>query len=279
MKRLPIPGFTPDESYAACVSSIRDVASRVRMRAIARDIERQGEFFAAHAKAGVTYAIPSLVHQRGEDPLVVGNVRKSELVNLYKRNMVGNDSGREIYEAILVSATNCPSCGDVGVTRTLDHYLPKANYPALSVCPYNLMPACRDCNTDKGNPVPKSAFEQLINPYFDEDCFFNERWVYAVVNWTSSCEISFHAYPPIHWGRLNRERAIHHFEFYKIADIYSRKAAEEVPVILDQRQTLSLDSESFKEHLFSVGNSSKLFPNHWRKALYLGLASDQRFCL
>jgi hypothetical protein len=249
------------------------------MEAVSSHIARQGEYFAAHARAGVTYAVTSISFLRGEDPLVIGDVKKSELVDLYSHNMVNNFSGREIYDAIMVSAVSCPICGDIGVARTLDHYLPKANFPALSVCPYNLIPACRDCNMDKGNPVPKSAFEQHIHPYFDDDCFFNETWIRAVVEWTPDCTISFHVSPPASWGRLDKERANHHFNFFKIADAYSRKAAEELPVLIDCGRRLLQDSLSFRQHLLTVGTSPSLFANHWRKILYLSLAENKKFCI
>lgn len=280
MRRLPLPSTDTAQAFTACVSTMRDYDCLRRMQGIADQVVRYGEFYEAHAEAGVTYAIQAPSHLPGSDPVFFGAVTKSELVDLYKEGMVKRQSGRAIYDAIMVSAQRCPSCGDIGSPKTLDHYLPKANYPWLSICPYNLVPACWDCNTEKGNPVPLSAFEQLIHPYYDESCFFDDVWVFANVVWTTSFELEFYPSPPPFWGRLNTKRAIHHFDYYGIASKYSLRAAEELPVLIDQRRRSlrNLHPLDFQQYLADVANSNRLFQNHWRRVMYRALADNLNFC-
>ncbi|WP_147465461.1 MULTISPECIES: HNH endonuclease [Pseudomonas syringae group] len=277
MRRIPFPTINTRQTFAACTSTMRDDDCLARMQDIADEVIRRGGFYDAHARAGVMYAIPE--HRPVSGPLVIGKVTKSELISLYDAGMVERRPGRAIYNAIIVSASFCPSCGNTGNPKTLDHYLPKANYPWLSICPYNLLPACRDCNTEKGNPVPKSAFQQLIHPYYDDDCFFDEIWVCAKIIWTSCFELRFYANPPEYWWPLDKERAIHHFSFYDISDKYSLLAAEELSIIIDLRKGVfrNVSPIEFQAYLNGVGCSVELFPNHWKGVMYRALARDVDF--
>ncbi|MFA7259323.1 MAG: hypothetical protein WC013_07365 [Aeromonas bestiarum] len=71
-----------------------------------------------------------------------------------------------------ISPTVCPMCGGFG-NGTLDHYLPKADYPEFSFFSKNLVPAC-NCNSLRGTAVKGTrASERAFHPYFDT--FLNQR--------------------------------------------------------------------------------------------------------
>ncbi|MFL9676075.1 HNH endonuclease [Pseudomonas marginalis] len=281
MKRLPPPAYAPEHAYTVCTSAIADDEKRDRMMASIGDIRESAIDFIGRAIAGSTFEIPPLVVRKNQDPEVVGGIRKSELVNLYEYYMVQRPLGREIYDSILMSAGDkCPICGGIGRPRSLDHYLPKANFPKLSVLPDNLIPACRDCNTDKGNPLFTHPHEQLIHPYYDQACFFDQAWIIATVSHIQPCVITFEAKPPETWRPEDQQRGINHFAFFDLAKRYSIMAAEEVSILVDQRRSLMKDLpvEGFRAYLASVGDSPILFPNHWRKVMYAALANDGWFC-
>lgn len=62
----------------------------------------------------------------------------------------------------------CPSCGESGKPGTLDHYLPKSEYPELSVVIANLTPMCAECQQSKSNDYADENGDKLfIHPYFD----------------------------------------------------------------------------------------------------------------
>lgn len=63
----------------------------------------------------------------------------------------------------------CPLCGSP-TTGSVDHLLPKAVYPELSIMRANLVPACVHCNSaSKGNKHRGAAApERFIHPYFDK---------------------------------------------------------------------------------------------------------------
>lgn len=61
----------------------------------------------------------------------------------------------------------CPVCGRDAL-GTLDHYLPKDEYPEFSFFSWNLVPACDRCNNNKGVKFKGvCAGERALQPYFD----------------------------------------------------------------------------------------------------------------
>lgn len=62
----------------------------------------------------------------------------------------------------------CPMCGSP-TTGTLDHYLPREQYPEFSVLPCNLVPACGLCNSGAKGKTYKGVAspERFLHPYFD----------------------------------------------------------------------------------------------------------------
>ncbi|EPJ1914418.1 HNH endonuclease [Vibrio cholerae] len=110
-----------------------------------------------------------------DDTQVVGNLTKRKLVNLYENNLRNKDKpARRLYDELLISSgERCPFCGDIGQTKNLDHFLPKAHFPEFSIMPLNLVPSCRDCNMgEKGQNYATIEEEQAIHPYIDKDIFF-----------------------------------------------------------------------------------------------------------
>lgn len=69
-------------------------------------------------------------------------------------------------------ALDLPCCAMCGSHHngTLDHFLPKQEYPEFSILPSNLVPACSLCNSgSKGGKIKGStAQERFLHPYFDK---------------------------------------------------------------------------------------------------------------
>ncbi|WEK03868.1 MAG: hypothetical protein P0Y65_16990 [Candidatus Devosia phytovorans] len=64
--------------------------------------------------------------------------------------------------------TMCPACGEPGRPNTLDHYLPKTQFPHFCVTPHNLFPMCDACQTEKGSKTGDAEHPRFfIHPYFD----------------------------------------------------------------------------------------------------------------
>jgi len=281
MRRMNIQDYEPDFSFRQCVSAINKVPDRDRMLNEIEFFKAAALSYQEHARAGSVCTIPPLRAARGEDPFVVGDIKKSELINLYEYYMLKREPGRSLYDAIKVSAHDvCPLCGLSTEIKTLDHYLPKSHYPQLSVLPYNLVPACRDCNTDKGNPIITDPAQQHIHPYYDHACFHEDMWIRAEVTHEVPCASEYKVCTPDEWLEVNKKRASNHFEFFNIARRYLVRAAEELGTLVDQRRGFmkNVSPEVFREQLRSVAQSQSLPANHWRKVMYTALADDEWFC-
>lgn len=60
----------------------------------------------------------------------------------------------------------CPMCGSLA-SSTVDHYLPKDDFPEYSIFSLNLVPAC-NCNIARNNTfIGTVAGERPLHPYFD----------------------------------------------------------------------------------------------------------------
>ena len=280
MKKLLLPNISGHESYDTCVSGVEAGDLKNRFVACHDTIDEQTNEYINHANAGTLSSLAPLICRRNEDPIVIGNVLKSELVKLYDYYMVQKQPARDIYDAILVAANDkCPFCGGIGRPKSLDHYLPKANYPLFSVFPHNLVPACRDCNTAKSNSLATNANEQVLHPYFDNDFYFSVQWIFARVVQTEPCSLEFYVIPPDTWQDISKDRVRQHFNDFDLAKRYSIQTAEELSTVIDQRKEFmrELTPERFREYLRSVVNSTALFANHWKRVMYQALANDAWF--
>ena len=61
----------------------------------------------------------------------------------------------------------CPMCGS-SHAGTLDHILPKEDFPEWAVFSWNLVPAC-ECNINRGRTLVgnRANNERILHPYFD----------------------------------------------------------------------------------------------------------------
>jgi len=78
----------------------------------------------------------------------------------------------------------CPMCGGFHPT-TIDHYLPKTNFPLWSIFSKNLIPAC-NCNINRGEAIKglKKSQARILHPYFDD--FLCDRLVTLKITHTKN---------------------------------------------------------------------------------------------
>ena len=95
--------------------------------------------------------------------------RKKSLIGLYspKSHKLPYEQLEKIrkHNGLLV----CPTCGEAGRPRTLDHYLPKDSFPEFSITLLNLTPMCDWCQGEKWEEyVTPEGSKNYIHPYFDD---------------------------------------------------------------------------------------------------------------
>jgi len=187
-------------------------------------------------------------------------------------------AARSFYDALRSQTANskCPLCG-VGLVAALDHHLPKARYPYLAVCPYNLIPACQHCNTAKGMKYPANAYEQTIHPYYDD--FSQEQWIIGAIASPSPDVLNFSVLAPPHWSTVRQAKAHRHFSVMKLGLVYSSNANDDLTSL---KKSLAM----IYEHKGPTGVWDYLrfeemrraeTPNSWDHILYQTLANDGWF--
>lgn len=280
MKKLTLPQVDFTTALAEAISGIGDEPTRLRFTAELADPDMIETNYADCARATALFTLPRLI--TNDDELVHGTLRKSDLTKLYTQYFVPKGKpARHLYDAIKVTSNGkCPLCGGVGHVRTLDHYLPKANFPLYAVMPTNLVPCCRDCNSEKLNAFSQVRENQTLHPYFDHDRFFANKWIYARVVPSMPPVLEYFVMPPEEWHDDDKSRVHAHFADYRLAEKFSVEAAADLPETIQTRQTtMAANSpEDFSRYLAEKGQTATLPINNWRRAMFTALAADEWFC-
>ncbi len=274
------PPYDAIATFDSCVDAVADIALRAHYSANRASIEQANVNFAAASQIANWIGLPRAQHGKPH-VLIAGTLSKLQLMNLYTDYMVKTTGpSRDIYDNLLTAAGGlCPLCGGLGQARTLDHYLPKAIFPAYSVHPRNLVPCCRDCNTGRNASFGVGFHEQTLHPYFDQTRFFEERWVTASVQWCNPILVQFECAPPDHWPIADKGRVRSHFNSHKLASRFSIQAGAEVSKVVQTRakSLRSLTPDSFKDFLLDNANSPDFVLNGWSRTTYAALADSDWF--
>ncbi|WP_261641538.1 HNH endonuclease [Erwinia mallotivora] len=282
MIRLNFPQLDCAKSYSLCVESIsvKKNAYKIKMAYIEADINVKWREF---ERALITKRIHliNFCPIGRKQQLIIGNVTKLELMDFYTKHMCikNKSNARKLYDMLCSSAENeiCPLCGINGVA-TLDHYLPKARYPALSVNPKNLIPACENCNKGKSADLFLSESKRTLYPYHDEDKFYTTDWIFSEVIIMETLVFRFYTQPPMNWSQIERERVANHFEGFNLSKKYTINSAQFISsIVYTIRDLLSKGSyKEVREHFQSLANSSQV--NSTLRAMYSAIASNTSVC-
>lgn len=281
MMRLTEPQYSFEQSLIECIAGITGNAALREKVTISRPnlIEGAAHYLAA-AAAGKLYAIAPINAAQGQDPRVVNDLTKSELIKIYDQYFVPPEKpARKIYNELLNSAKEkCPFCGGIGTPRNLDHFLPKAHFPQFSFAPQNLVPACRDCNMNgKMEAYATTPEAQFIHPYSDSSIFFQEQWIFAKYH-VQAHDVPGHfeyaVLPPGGWNEIDKRRVKKHFLDFDLGKRYSIKAAELLGTILQQisrLQNSGMGNETISAVLIQPGIEKAPFINHWQTGMFQSL--------
>ncbi len=282
MIRLSEPQYSFDKTLDECMSGVTgNNALRQKLMDSKHALAVVEDQYLS-AAGGQLYNIPPINADKFEnaDPDVINTLKKSDLVKLYDQYFVPEQKpARKIYDALLNAAKEkCPFCGGIGTPRNLDHFLPKAHFPQFSVLPYNLVPACRDCNMEgKSHAFATNSEDQIIQPYADNDRFFLEQWVFATYhagNYEDPGEFEYYTLPPEYWTEVDKQRVRKHFRDFNLARRNATKAAEQLGTVLQQIKNMrqaGIDRRDIQSVLLQPGIDVVPFVNHWQKGMYQAL--------
>lgn len=269
MRKIEKPSISPIRAYVACYSSFSDPVKQNKFKSIACFINAQSIQYDTNANSTNLYSFST--HVTVHDSIV-----KSDMKILYENNMVKNKRGRRIYDKLLSLPllNRCPLCG-IGTVTTLDHYLPKAEFPTFAVLPYNLVACCKDCNTGKLASYATTQNKQTLHPYYDD--FTTEKWLFAEV--LQPLAIQFYVDPPLAWNPVDKDRVRAHFDNYKLNERFSIQAANVLADLREEFILFNSTSSDVQQELQRKARSyESRYKNSWETAMYQALSQDQWYC-
>lgn len=272
MRKLNSPMHSLTAIVALCANSIRDKELAGRLQGAVASLSAAEANYRALGQTSDLYRIAPTA-------TVDGRVSLAEMENLYTKTFMRKGGPiRAIYDAIRAGAPGgiCPLCNQRPVS-TLDHHLAKSEHATLAITPINLVPACKDCNTDSSVRTPDTKGKQTLHPYFDS--VDDEIWLTAHVMEGSPPTLVFAPMPPAHWAPDLQAMVNSHFDVFGLAELYSVHAASELINIYFDIVSNPLPTPELQAHLREqASNRRRVVRNSWQAALYLALAQSDWFC-
>jgi len=266
MWSVPRPELSVRAVYQSCIRNAHP-KTKTRLAGLEDSVTDAARRFEEAAVAAALHTLADLKDQPTD------GTTRTELTKNYTQRMVRRGTaGRAHYDQIKASAPlgRCPLCGH-RLVETIDHQLPKQSYPLLAVVPTNLVPACRSCNTIKGEIVPVSAAEQTLHPYFDD--LGDQQWLHARVHEVAPAVVQFLVDPPTQWDQVLADRVRRHFRIFQLAELYGAQAAEETAAL--RYYLRGKDASVLSAHLQETADSwFHVDRNHWKAAMYQALAKS-----
>lgn len=281
MIRVHFPALNLADAFATCLSSVGDkeIIYRERLRRVSHLVTFEWILFSERKKP-MQFHLFTPCPSNKDTYKIAGEATKGDFKLLYSRYMVkGRKESRAIYDKLrLASHGKCPLCG-INQATTLDHYLPKAHYPILSVYPWNLVPACKDCNIGKSDPVYKSIAELPLYPYGDDIKFYKVDWIKASIRKKDGVlDFDFFPNPPDKWLQVEKNRVVKHFDCYDLKSKYKLNASLSVSATVSTiRMLLEMGDEKIvKKFYTNLHNNER--PNTTLRAMYKAIAEDDDIC-
>ena len=262
----PIPEVKPEDIFKCCVESYTDPGKKKRLLACQHLVEVDS----------VSYQelVPSQI-DRFTISKLPENVSSSEMKKVYDEKFAKAETvGRTYYDAVMAQVERgiCPICG-VRLVSTLDHYLPKAKVPTLSVTPSNLIPACRDCNMDKTTDMILTPYATPVHLYYDR--LPEGTWLHVHIG--DNLEITYYVSCPESWDKSLRGRVEGHLDIYHLHGLYSAHAATEIE---DKKRmwkkliSLGMEQDVLDDICEMRSSAEANDLNSWKSALYRGLEKE-----
>lgn len=182
-----------------------------------------------------------------------------------------------------ISVARCPFCG-ISESSTLDHYLPKEQYPEYSVFPNNLVPSCWVCNTLKRDLIldEGTSVRMFLHPCYDLIPSIEFLTVRTRME-ADALILSYRLTRPAGMAQRSFQHLRSHFRALNLADRYRRMGLEHLGgqyPALRRAYGLGEDAQRVAEKLIEGAQDFEEVsgPNYWLAKLYRALASNIGFC-
>jgi hypothetical protein len=131
----------------------------------------------------------------------------------------------------------CAYCG-INSPSTADHYLPIEAFPEFAVCHNNLLPACGECNSWKGDRWLDTGGRRCVLHFYYDAIPLHEEWLDATVDLVGGVPTArFVLERPSTMQPLVYAAIDSHYKTLHLLDRYAERAGEvfsEMPMDLDR---------------------------------------------
>jgi hypothetical protein len=173
----------------------------------------------------------------------------------------------------------CPYCGSPFAPDTLDHFIPKDEWPEFSIHPNNLVPQCDECAPIKGSDYycATNNYAFFIHPVYS-DIISRVRFEIEVIFQAGDSAAEFK--PKFFAGELSAEetvRAKNHLKKLRVRDritVYCNSEISRLKNLLTENtfDILVAIEQRIREHEHE-GSRAK----NWKTALYKGMKENKSF--
>jgi len=271
MHYLETPTHTVKDVIELCDGHIADLKHNSCLLMASDALECLEREYIAAGDAGSLHTPPATTGDADTDKL---------LPWVYTQKMAKTGgSARVIYDKIKMQARDgaCAYCEQSSAT-TLDHFLSKMKSPCFAITPINLIPACKDCNTNKLESRYSSQDELIIHPYYDN--VENMPWLYAQFP-SNVPKLEYYVDAHTAFSPQLAQKIINTFNELKLSASYSCLAAQ---AFADMRLRLvrlhqKKGTAGVQEYLLEEFESSEAASrNSWKTAMFRALHQSDWFC-
>ncbi|SEP85717.1 hypothetical protein SAMN05216548_101654 [Faunimonas pinastri] len=182
-----------------------------------------------------------------------------------------------------IAVARCPFCG-ISESSTLDHYLPKEQYPEFSVFSLNLVPCCSPCNTRKRDKIldDETNVRLFVHPHFDQ--IPTTLFLAANIDLLADAIVlGFRVMRPAGMALATFRHLCSHFRLLDLADRYRRMGLEHLGGqyrALKRAYGLGEDAARVASELTLSAEDyeDRYGENYWLAVLYRVLAAHDEFC-
>jgi 5-methylcytosine-specific restriction endonuclease McrA len=268
MRHLAVPFVDAEAAYLR-ISGVRlPIERRARLLDARNRVFDAYAAYVASATDVTQLAVADTSPATADDLITNYDHRTAGCASLRSVVLGGNTGGK------------CVFC-DRATATTLDHYLPKSDYPEFSVYPPNLLPCCADCNLRKLATYRDGA-AVFLHCYFD--VIPDVQFVFADVTVRPEGVVfAYRVEPPNELGHL-ADRIGEHFDRLALAVTYGLEAVHETAERTYELRRIyeATDGDALEISAYLAREADSVSvakgPNHWRAVALYSLSESHDFC-
>lgn len=173
----------------------------------------------------------------------------------------------------------CPSCGYPFAPDTLDHFVPKDEWPEFSIFPNNLVPQCRGCA-----PIKSSKYfcninntAKFIHPIYSD--ILSKIGFKVIVEFNGiepNFKISYTFEDPSPLSDADLERIKRHLDLLKVTSRFRGYCLREYRSWKNKIKYQKFDIEKVFLSFISTNSNSPDFHKNWSSAFYKGILENRQ---